>query len=272
MSSTTDSTRAPERRLPRSNPSKQPRWTCVLALVVAAVLGASVGARGDLVVLTTGDFLHVESVRVAGGKARLELPSGGVMTLSMERLARVVDDEVADAPGPIAETAPSFSLRWSEPAPPIPSVPYGELIHDAARRHGLNPELLAAVARAESAFRPDAVSPKGARGLMQLMPATAQRFGLTPDQAFEPSKALDAGGRYLRWLADRFGDDLRRVLAAYNAGEGTVDRYDGVPPYRETRRYVKTIVRHLGLDKAEVGAARGDAASSVRSETVTVGR
>ncbi|MEM8930352.1 MAG: lytic transglycosylase domain-containing protein, partial [Acidobacteriota bacterium] len=82
----------------------------------------------------------------------------------------------------------------------------------------------------------------------QLMPATAERFGVAPDETFDPAKNLDAGCRYLRWLADRFDDDLPRVLAAYNAGEGTVDRYGGVPPYRETRGYLRRIFRQLGLD------------------------
>ncbi|MEM9553914.1 MAG: lytic transglycosylase domain-containing protein [Acidobacteriota bacterium] len=236
----------------RRVPVVQVRVLLARALLASALLVAMLGAtpvQAELVVLTTGDFLHAETVRVDGESVRLVLPSGGLLVVPLGRVERVLDDEVADRrdePPPV----PRFSLRWDAAVdePPVPAVPYGELMHAAARRHGLNPRLVEAVARAESAFRADAVSPKGARGLMQLMPATARRFGLEPDQAFEPASALDAGARYLRWLADRFADDLPRVLAAYNAGEGTVDRYGGVPPYRETREYVRRIVAHLGLE------------------------
>ncbi len=104
---------------------------------------------------------------------------------------------------------------------------------------------------AESSFRADAVSPKGARGLMQLMPATAERFGVSAAEVHDPVRNLDAGARYLRWLADRFDDRLDLVLAAYNAGEGTVARYRGGPPYRETRTYLGRIYARLGLPAPE---------------------
>ena len=132
----------------------------------------------------------------------------------------------------------------------VPDTPFGELIFAAAERAGVHPLLVAAVVRAESAFDARAVSVKGARGLMQLMPATAERFGVRADWLFDPEKNLEAGTRYLAWLADRFPGDLRRVLAAYNAGEGEVERYaaaphDGVPPYRETRDYVRRVSGYL---------------------------
>jgi soluble lytic murein transglycosylase-like protein len=82
---------------------------------------------------------------------------------------------------------------------------------------------------------------------MQLMPATARRFGLTPEEVLQPERNLEAGTRYLRWLLDRFSGDVERALAAYNAGEGTVDRYGGVPPYRETRDYIRRIFTTLGM-------------------------
>jgi len=142
----------------------------------------------------------------------------------------------------------AFDRRVAERA--VPDVRDGELIHRAAQRHGLNPELVAAVISAESSYRVKAVSHKGAQGLMQLMPATAERFGLTAEEVFEPAKNIDAGCRYLRWLADRFDDELPLVLAGYNAGEGAVDRHGGVPPYRETRNYVAKITARLGLDSS----------------------
>ncbi|HSL84373.1 MAG TPA: lytic transglycosylase domain-containing protein, partial [Thermoanaerobaculia bacterium] len=129
----------------------------------------------------------------------------------------------------------------------VPAVPYGTEIFEAARRHGVAPELVAAVVRAESAFQARAVSVKGASGLMQLMPATARRFGVGADRIFDPQANVDAGVRYLAWLLERFENDLSLALAAYNAGEGTVDRYGGVPPFRETRGYIARIFTTLGL-------------------------
>lgn len=129
----------------------------------------------------------------------------------------------------------------------IPSGPFGALIYEAASRYALNPHLIAAIVRVESSFNPRALSRKGACGLMQLLPETARRFGLRRKDLFDPAKNLDAGARYLKWLADRFGHDPVRVLAAYNAGEGAVQRYGGVPPFKETRSYVGRIFSLLGL-------------------------
>jgi soluble lytic murein transglycosylase-like protein len=114
----------------------------------------------------------------------------------------------------------------------------------------MNPRLVAAMVRCESAFDPYATSPRGAQGLMQLMPATAERFGVAPVELHDPARNLEAGVRYLRWLADRFDNDLPKVLAAFNSGEGTVDRYSGVPPYRETQDYVRRVYAQLGLSSA----------------------
>jgi soluble lytic murein transglycosylase-like protein len=129
----------------------------------------------------------------------------------------------------------------------IPAGPFGELIYQVAARYSLNPHLLAAIVRVESSFNPRALSRKGACGLMQLLPETARRFGLRRKDLFDPAKNLEAGARYLKWLSSRFGEDPIRVLAAYNAGEGAVQRYGGVPPYKETRNYVDRIFSLLGL-------------------------
>jgi soluble lytic murein transglycosylase-like protein len=170
------------------------------------------------------------------------------------------------APSPALETTPAPAA----PAPPsllhlldtheIPPGPFGALIYEVASRYSLNPHLLAAVVRVESSFNPRALSRKGACGLMQLLPETARRFGLRRKDLFDPAKNLEAGARYLKWLADRFGQDPVRVLAAYNAGEGAVRRYGGVPPYKETRNYVDRIFSLLGLssepEPAPVAAAQ----------------
>ena len=113
-------------------------------------------------------------------------------------------------------------------------------IAQAGRNHGVSPGLVKAVVHAESAFDPDAVSHKGAQGLMQLMPATARQLGV--DDPFDPWQNIDGGTRYLSSLIQRFNGDLSLGLAAYHAGERAVRRYSGIPPYRETRRYVKKVL------------------------------
>ncbi len=143
----------------------------------------------------------------------------------------------------------------------VPRSPYGQLIYDIAVRHSINPHLVAAMIHVESAFRPNVVSRKGACGLMQLLPATARRFGVRKKKdLFDPVKNMEAGVRYLKWLTQRFDGDVEKILAAYNAGEGAVERYGGVPPYRETQRYVEKVFQLLGFRKdrpAEEAAAPG---------------
>jgi soluble lytic murein transglycosylase-like protein len=143
------------------------------------------------------------------------------------------------------------------------AVPFDALIRQEAARAGIEPALLRAVVRHESAFDPRAVSHKGAMGLAQLMPATARRFGAV--DPFDPAQNLRAGARYLAFLLDRYEGDTARAVAGYHAGEGTVDRYGGVPPYPETLRYVGRVLGELeGSVRAPApGAGRG---ISVRRE------
>lgn len=112
-------------------------------------------------------------------------------------------------------------------------------INAAAQRWGVDPALIRAIAHAESSFNPRAQSPKGAQGLMQIIPATARRFDV--DDPFDPAQSLDGGARYLRFLLDRFSGDFDLAAAAYNAGEGAVDRHRGIPPYSETQTYVSRV-------------------------------
>jgi soluble lytic murein transglycosylase-like protein len=118
---------------------------------------------------------------------------------------------------------------------------YDPVIRSASREHGVPAALVKAVIAAESSFDAAAVSPKGAMGLMQLMPGTARELGV--DDAFHSEQNVDGGTRYLRELYDRYGDWMR-TLAAYNAGPEAVDRYRGVPPYSETREYVKRVLSY----------------------------
>lgn len=121
---------------------------------------------------------------------------------------------------------------------------YDDLIHKVARTHLLDPALLKAVMHAESGFNPHAVSHKGASGLMQLMPATAKRFGAR--DVFDPRENIRAGASFLKYLMKKFDNNHRLVLAAYNAGENAVLRYKGIPPYAETRGYVKKVLMFKG--------------------------
>ena len=121
-----------------------------------------------------------------------------------------------------------------------------EMIRGAAERHGVPEQLISAVIRVESGFNARAVSRTGARGLMQLMPHTAAILGVR--DSFDPVENIDGGVRHLRGLLERFGNDLPLVLAAYNAGEGAVNTYGGIPPYPETQSYVGRILSILGGD------------------------
>jgi soluble lytic murein transglycosylase-like protein len=140
----------------------------------------------------------------------------------------------------------------------------GALVNQAAATHGVDAALVHSVISVESGFNPLAVSPKGAQGLMQLIPATARRFGVT--DSFDARQNIEAGVKYLRYLQEMFKDD-RLALAAYNAGEGAVARYGGIPPYRETEQYVEKVGRKLNAVRRNAPAA--PAAASNPSEAVT---
>ncbi len=148
---------------------------------------------------------------------------------------------------------PSGSATLPEPGARLrirrkgqPPAGIGRLIDRFARKHGMDPELVKAVARVESNYNPTAISPKGALGVMQLLPATAKRFGVA--DAYDPAQNIEGGIRYLKFLRDRFPGNLSLVLAAYNAGENAVRKHGGIPPYRETRDYVQKIRQLYGRD------------------------
>ncbi len=118
------------------------------------------------------------------------------------------------------------------------------IILHAAAQNGLDPRLLHAVIWQESRYKRDAKSGAGAQGLMQMIPATAKRFNC--DNAYDPQANVAAGAKYLRWLLERFDGDVTLALAGYNAGEGSVDKYNGIPPFNETQNYVRVIIAHYG--------------------------
>ncbi len=238
---------------------RRPRFPVFFVLTLTAFLFGVAPACAELVILTDGRFFKVTEYEAEDEQARLVFAHGGRMSLPIERVERVIDDEVIPAPEPApqeqvaqaAEPPAPINLRF-EDSQPIPDGPLGPMIYQAAKKHQLNPQVVAALIRQESAFNPRAKSHKGARGLMQLMPATAARFGVPKERLYQPEHNLEAGTRYLSWLIDKFPNDLAKVLAAYNAGENAVLRYQGIPPYKETRNYVRRIYSTLGLTIKEL--------------------
>jgi hypothetical protein len=218
----------------------------VAAFVACGLLLGVAEARADLVFFTTGRFMKVQAVREEGATAVLTLPDGGEVTCDRQLIAEIRPDElppespVPPAVAPVAQVAPAAS----SPAVLAPvSAVYAGMIARSASTHGVDPRLVRAVIQVESQFQSRARSPKGAMGLMQLMPDTARRYGVR--QPLDPAANIDAGTRHLRWLLDRFPLDRALALAAYNAGEAAVERYRGIPPYRETRDYVGRILQLL---------------------------
>jgi hypothetical protein len=165
-----------------------------------------------------------------------------------------------DAPGPLtpAERAKPAAVRSSLRPDCNPYAPSDleELIQSAAEREGYESKVLHAVIRHESAYYPCAVSPKGAMGLMQLMPETARTFGVV--NPLDPVENVNAGSRFLGQLLERYSGDLVLALGAYNAGPGSVDRHRGLPPYEETRDYVTRILRDLKGDRLRSELARAE--------------
>lgn len=165
---------------------------------------------------------------------------------------------------PTEREAPELAAQWAAEAKvsgnagrtngrsaltPVATDPsrFNGLIQKHADLHQIDANLIKAVIRAESNFNPHALSPKGAKGLMQLMPATARRFGVV--NIYDPDENIQGGIKYLRFLLDMFDQDLKYALAAYNAGENAVLRVGGIPPIRETVDYVRRVTRFYGSDK-----------------------
>lgn len=239
-----------------------------LGLLVAAVLALPcAAARAELIVFEDGRVVKAAGYRLLPEEIEVDLPGGGSYRVALERVARIVDDEVVVdrvvVEGDLGRPLRSFDLSYRAGLRPVFSSAYDALIEAAARRSNIDPTFVSALIRAESNFEPRAVSRKGARGLMQLMPATARRLAVR--HPFDPASNVEGGVRYLRELVDRFGNQPELVLAAYNAGEQAVETYGGVPPYRETVAYVSRILswwQPVPLDAA-ASAPRSEAGSKV---------
>jgi soluble lytic murein transglycosylase-like protein len=207
------------------------------AVVCTVLLGLCASGRpasAELVFLTSGRTMSVKAHRNAGETVVLVLRSGGEVACDRAMIARIEEDEVP-YPEPAGEAAEPVLQAWTSA---LGEVPYGKLIDSLSQAHGVDPDLVKAVVKVESAYQPRARSRKGAMGLMQLMPATARQYSVR--NPYDPRANLDAGIRHLASLLGRF--DVAVALAAYNAGEGAVQRFGGIPPYPETRDYVRRIL------------------------------
>ncbi len=202
-------------------------------------LGATgIASAAELAVLQNGFTIRHERHEVVGDTTRLYTSAGAedfieVPTAQISSYAP--DDTPAPVVNPTADEKKSIDIH--------------AVIKDAGARHGLDPDFIASVVHAESSYNVRAVSPKGAQGLMQLMPRTAADLGVK--DSFDAEANVEAGTKYLRQLLDQYNGDVIKALAAYNAGVQRVAQYHGLPPFRETQAYVRRIVLEYNRKKAE---------------------
>lgn len=219
----------------------------VFALTVSVLMFAN-AASAEILVFKSGRTMSVQSYRVDGDMGVAALRAGGEVTFPAAMVTRVDPDEVpypapvadanADA-APVAVTAPASMAVADEV---LAARPFADIISTVAASHEVDARLIHAVIEQESSYQARARSKKGARGLMQLMPATARQYGVK--NSYDPKSNIEAGVRHLKDLLSRL--ELPTALAAYNAGEATIRRYGGLPPFPETQNYVRRILQRAG--------------------------
>jgi soluble lytic murein transglycosylase-like protein len=217
---------------------------CLLSITLAA-------SAGEYVVLSNGFRIRADSHSTDGAVVRLQT-SQGVIEIQASTVAEFEQEDYTPPP-----PAPS---KPTELVPDIqqPKLTPQELVTRAAVQAGLPPEIVHSVAKAESGYQPNAISRKGAIGLMQLMPATAAELNVDPH---DPAQNAEAGARYLRDLLLKYEKDPHQVskaVAAYNAGPGAVDKYNGIPPYRETVDYVNRVLKEYEKEQLKKKAGATD--------------
>jgi soluble lytic murein transglycosylase-like protein len=233
-----------------------------LAIGLLLVSFCSAGFSSDLAILRNGFSIRHEKRETVGQVTRLYTSSdkAGYVDIATDQ----IDHFEKDLTPPTALAAPARVTVQSNPQR------LDDVVNLISSRHHLDPDLVNSVIRAESGFNTRAVSPKGAQGLMQLMPQTASQLGVA--NPFEPNANVEGGTKYLRELLERYNFDLIKALAAYNAGPHRVAQYHGVPPYYETRAYVARIVRDFNRKKLaqQKTAAAGKAATHKNPQPSTV--
>ncbi len=218
-------------------PAKPYAIVCLLWTAIPAF-------AGEYAVFVSGMTMHVDRHETSGEVVRL-FRGDTVTELPLAALTGFEPDELPAEPRTPSETGVTPSSEAvppapQAPAPPAPTPDLRVLVREAAAKAGLPAAFVESVAKTESGFDPSAISPKGAIGVMQLMPATAKALGVEPA---DPKQNIEAGALLLRQLLIKYDGDVVKALSAYNAGEGAVDRYRGEPPYPETQHYVNTVVR-----------------------------
>lgn len=222
------------------------RRTAQVAVVTGvALLASSTWAAAEIVYLTSGRTLSVKGHVESGDSITLTLRSGGEVTCDRTLIEKIVPDEVPH-PDPVQATEAKAAIPAAERGTGIRITPYTDLIVNTAQAYGVDPILVEALVQVESNYQPRARSSKGAMGLMQLMPSVAKEYGIR--NAYDPKANVQAGVQKLKALLEKYGSEsVGLALAAYNAGEGAVTRFNGVPPYRETQSYVTRILELAGL-------------------------
>jgi len=214
-----------------------PSLSSVLSFVALTVFCFASEARAEIVFFSTGRTLSIREHRIDptdDEKLILMLRNGGEIVCEPGVIDRIVPDEVPYPEPQVEESVPVVAV-----AAPSAPVKYGEIIDKVSAEHNVPANLVRAVIQVESAYHERARSPKGAMGLMQLMPATARQFAV--EDPYDPAANIEGGVKYLKSLLQRLPVAL--ALAAYNAGEAAVQRFNGIPPYRETQDYVARILR-----------------------------
>lgn len=218
-----------------------PSLTSLIAASVLAALSLPLHAAED-VTLKNGFNLVCNHRQEVAGKVRLYTGTGETNFIEVDPTEIVSVETVPDPAPPVGEADQKTSLT-----PPLTKANLQELMVRAGAQHNLDVDLLASVVRAESGGNARAVSRAGAQGLMQLMPQTAAQLGVA--DSFRPDQNIDGGTAYLDSLLTKYHENLALALAAYNAGPDAVDRYHGIPPYRETRIYVARVIREFNRRK-----------------------
>lgn len=199
-------------------------------LFLFALLAASGTVYGDILILENGKRMRVRSYSVEGSKIQVLISDRSEMVIPLEWVREIQPTP----PEPEPENASAARQGSAEFA-------YSDIVVAVSKKHEIDWRLVQAVVAVESNYNPRAVSPKGARGLMQLMPATSSLYQVR--DPFDPLENIEAGVRHLKMLMERYNGKLEFVLAAYNSGEKAVDQYRGIPPFQETRSYIKKVLQ-----------------------------
>jgi soluble lytic murein transglycosylase-like protein len=228
----------------------------------AVLLLAPAATAGELATLRNGFAIPHDHRLVIGDTTRLYLSADDSSFTDVPTIEITGFEKDLALPAPAESSASGTAISSLGATAAIkPALPLNQVVDSASAAYHLDPDLVNSVIHAESGFNVHAVSPKGARGLMQLMPGTASQLGV--NDAFDPEANVTGGSRYLRELLERYNFDLVKALAAYNAGPQRVEQYQGVPPFRETHAYVARIVHEYNKKKiAEEKAARLERASA----------